>query len=138
MCKIIISGHFFVVFFLILIFRIVRWGWGGWGGQFGGGRVKGQKVVQNDTKFCLSRSLSQEPYIIWFDFQSFMVHMCKMISSDIFLSFKNYDNGKNFNLSCSISQEPYIMWSLFVAHKCKMTVSPGVFFIFWNFEFSGW
>ena len=36
MCKIIISGHFFVVFFLILIFRIVRWGWGGgavWGGE---------------------------------------------------------------------------------------------------------
>ena len=129
---------FFRCFFFNFDFPDCQVGLGGVGGQFGGGRVKGQKVVQNDTKFCLSRSLSQEPYIIWFDFQSFMVHMCKMISSDIFLSFKNYDNGKNFNLPCSISQEPYIMWSLFVAHKCKMTVSPGVFFIFWNFEFSGW
>ena len=35
MCKIIISGHFFVVFFLILIFRIVRWGWGGGGAVWG-------------------------------------------------------------------------------------------------------
>ena len=129
---------FFRCFFFNFDFPDCQVGLGRGGGQFGGGRVKGQKVVQNDTKFCLSRSLSQEPYIIWFDFQSFMVHMCKMISSDIFLSFKNYDNGKNFNLPCSISQEPYIMWSLFVAHKCKMTVSPGVFFIFWNFEFSGW
>ena len=28
------------------------------------GRVKGQKMVQNEKKLCLSRSISQEPYII--------------------------------------------------------------------------
>ena len=39
-------------FFTILIFWLVR-------------RVKGQKIVQNTKKFCLSCSISQEPYIIW-------------------------------------------------------------------------
>ena len=34
-------------------------------------RLKGQKMVQNDKKFCSSRFISQEPYIIWF---SFLVH----------------------------------------------------------------
>ena len=45
--------------------------------------VKGEKMVQNYTKFCLSRSLSQEHHVI-----SFMLHMCKMtISSGFFFSF---------------------------------------------------
>ena len=59
-----ISRTFFQ-FFKILIFGVVR-------------RVKVQKMVQNDKKFCLSRIISQEPYIIWL---SFMVHMHKMIIS---------------------------------------------------------
>ena len=50
--------------------------------------VKGQKMVQNVKKFCLSRLVSQEPYIIWL---SFMLHLCKMIISPgaffIFLRF---------------------------------------------------
>ena len=41
-------------------------------------RVKGQKIVQNDKKFCLLCSISQEPCIIWLPF---MVQMCKMIIS---------------------------------------------------------
>ena len=36
-------------------------------------RVKGQKLVENDKKFCQSCSMSQEPYIIWL---SYMVHIC--------------------------------------------------------------
>ena len=31
-----------------------------------GGMIKGQKMAQNDRKFCLSYSLSQEPHIIDF------------------------------------------------------------------------
>ena len=43
---------------------------------------KGQKMVQNEKKFCLSHSISQEPYIRW---SSFVVCKCKMIiSSGIF------------------------------------------------------
>ena len=41
------------------------------------GGVKGQKMVQNGKKFCLSHSKSQEPYIML----SFVVHKCKMIMS---------------------------------------------------------
>ena len=35
-------------------------------------------MVQNDKKFCPSRSIPHEPYIIWL---SFMLHMCKMMIS---------------------------------------------------------
>ena len=59
-----ISWHFFH-FFKSLIFWVVR-------------RVKGQKTVQNNKKFCPYCSISQEPYIMWL---SFMLHMCKMIIS---------------------------------------------------------
>ena len=38
--------------------------------------VEGPKMVQNDKKFCLLHSISQEPYIIWL---SFMVQMWKII-----------------------------------------------------------
>ena len=46
---------FFSFFFKILIFRTVIWV---------GVVVKGQKMVQNNKKFCLSHYVSQEPYII--------------------------------------------------------------------------
>ena len=50
--------------------------------------VKGQKMVQNDKKFCPSCFISQEPYIIWL---SFMLHMCKMIiSPGVFFSFSKF------------------------------------------------
>ena len=62
----------FFSFFQKLIFQVVR-------------GVKGQKKVQNDKEFCLSRSISQEPYSIWL---SFMVHLCNMIISlDVFFFF---------------------------------------------------
>ena len=62
-------------FFKILIFWVVR-------------GVKGQKMVQNDKKFCLLHLMFQEPHIIcsWF-----MVHMCKrIISSGIFFIVSNF------------------------------------------------
>ena len=39
-------------------------------------------------------------------------------------------NDKKFCLSCSIYQEPYVIWSLFLVCKCKMIISPGVFFFY--------
>ena len=77
--------HFFLGTFFIFskfwFFGLLRRGGGG-----GGGRgVKGPKMVQNVKKFCLSHSISQESYIIWF---LFMVLMCKMIvSSGFFFIF---------------------------------------------------
>ena len=72
MCKMIISpGFFFLIFFLLLIFWVVM-------------GVKGQKMVQNDYKFCPSRSISQEPYLIWF---SFMVHIYEIVRSRVSFLF---------------------------------------------------
>ena len=75
MCKMIISS---CGFFFFLNFNF-------WGCVRG---VKGQKAVQNDKKFCLLHSISQETYIIWL---SFMVHICKMIiCSGVFFVFSKF------------------------------------------------
>ena len=106
-------------FFKILILWVVK-------------GVKGQKLVQSKKKFCLSCSISQEPYIIWF---LFMVHMCKMMCTGIFFSFSKFwsfqivrvvkgqkivQNDKKFYLSHPISHEPYIIWSSFAVCKFKV------------------
>ena len=36
-----------------------------------------------------------------------------------------------------ISQEPYIIWSWFMVFMCKRIISPGIFYIFSKFWFSG-
>ena len=121
----------FYHFFKILIFQIVKW-------------VEGQKMVQNDKKFCPSHSIFQEqPNIIWL---SFMVHLCKNgdISKAFFHFFKilvfqivkgvkgwkMVQNDKMFSPSRSISQEPNIIWFSFLVHMCKMIISLGNVFIF--------
>ena len=103
-------------------------------------------MAQNDKNLSLSYSISQEPYIIWL---SFMVHICKMISSGFFFFFhffKNFifqyvrwvkcqkmaQNGKIFRLSHSISQEAYMIWSWFLLHMCKMMICS----FFSQFRFS--
>ena len=111
-------------------------------------------MVQSDKKFCPSRSISQEPYIMWF---WFMVHMCKVIitpgSISIFSKFwffrllggggerskvqKLVQNDKNFCLSRSVSQKLNIIWFSFKSHLCKMIISPGGFSIFTKFWFFG-
>ena len=106
--------------------------------------VKGQKMVQNDKKFCLSRSTSQEPYMISL---SFMVHMYKMIISlGTFSIFQIFDfpegqkmaqNNKKFSLSHSVSQELYIIWLWFLVHMCKMIICRNFFIFFQNFDFLG-
>ena len=68
-----ISPGFVFIFFLILIF---------WA-------VKGQNIVQNDKKFCLSYFTAQEPYIISLPF---MIHKGKIIiSPGNFFVFQNFD-----------------------------------------------
>ena len=114
--KMIQSPGFFH-FFKVLIFCVYN--------------VKVQKTVQNDKKFCLSRSRSQEPYIIWL---SFMVHMCEMLISlgDFFQYFKILifwvvrgvkgqkmgQDDKKFCLSHLIFQESYIMIFIYGTHVC--------------------
>ena len=103
------------------------------------------KMVQNDKKFSLSSSISQEPYIIWY---SFMVHKCKrIISPGSFFIFSKCGfygllvgkrEDKKFCLSHSISQESCII-SYFMVHMCKMIISPCIFLLFFqNFNFLGW
>ena len=68
--------YFFIfIFFKILIFRII---WGVCVCEGGGVVVKGQKMAQNDKKFCLSHSISQEPCIIWL---WFLVNIGEMLIS---------------------------------------------------------
>ena len=133
-CKIIIfSGTFFI--FLKFWFS-------------GSKGVKGQKMVQNDKKFCLSRSRSQEPYIIWL---SFMIHMCKIIiSPGVFFHFfkififrvvrgvKRVKNSPKWQKVLSImlhSQEPCIIWLSFMVHMCNRIISPGFFTFIPSFYF---
>ena len=134
LCEVTISQGSFFHFFKILIFWVVR-------------GVKGQKMVQNKRKFCLSQSISQQLYIIWF---SFMVHMCKIIiSMGIFKNFsklwffrllgsKGKKNGPKWQklcLSCFVSQEPYIVWSSFMVHMCNRINLQGFFYFFLVFIF---
>ena len=49
--------------------------------------VKGQKMIQNDKKICLSHSLSKELYLIWL---WFLVNMYNMISWTIFFVFSKF------------------------------------------------
>ena len=118
MCKMIISPGVFY-FFKFLIFRVVK-------------GVKGQKMVQNDKKFCPMHSSSQEPYIIWL---SFMLHISKMIiSSGVFFIFfkslifwvvrgekgqkKAQNNKKNLSVIPYISGTIYHMIFIYGTHVC--------------------
>ena len=141
MVQMIISPGIFFSFFILSKFWFSRFPGRGWGKEGRGGSSKGQKIVHK--KLCPLHLISKEPYIIWL---SFMVHKCKlMISPGVF--FQNFDfsvkghkmvqNEKRFCLFNTISQEPYIIWLSFVVGKCKMIISPGVFFIFSKFWFFG-
>ena len=51
--------------------------------------VKGQKMLQNERRFSLCNSISQEPYMIWLPL---VVDKCKIIiSQGFFLFFQNFD-----------------------------------------------
>ena len=133
MCKIIFPAAFYNV--KILIFQVVK-------------GLKGQKIPQNDEKFCLLHLIFHEPSIIW---SSFMVHMYVQ-KDNIFRHFQYFDfrnhwgagvvkgwnmvqNDKKLCLPHSLSQEPYITWLWFLVHMCKMMISPANFFIIQNFDF---
>ena len=113
--------------------------------------VKGEKMTDNDRKFCPLHSMSQEPYIIWL---SFLVHICKMVISPgvffchffkilillIVCGVKGQWMTKNDKILClshPVSEEPYIIWLWFLVHKSKVVISPAKFFylfkvlIFW-------
>ena len=105
-------------------------------------------MVQNEKKFCLSCSISQESYIIWF---WFLVCVCKVISPGVFFMFSKFwfsafmggrGGGKRVKNSPKwqkillrlIAQEPYVIWLSFVEYKCKMILSWAFFFLrFWFF-----
>ena len=98
---------FFFLFSKILIFLVI-----------------GEKGKKWPKKFCLSHSISQEPYIIW---SSFMKNKCKMIISPCYffhffkilvflvvLTAKGQKMAQNEKILCPslvISQEPSIIWS---------------------------
>ena len=119
-------------------------------GSIGGKTVKGRKTVQNDKNFSMSRTISQEPYIIWL---SFMVQMCKMIiSPDVFFKLKFWFfrlsggwNGKKWPKMTKVSVcgtlyfSNHISYDLHLWYTCmyKRIIFPGIFFFFFlqNFDF---
>ena len=74
-CKIMISPGIFFVFVKFWFFGLLA----GKGGKRTKNGPKRQKI--------LSRSISQEPYVIWL---LFMVHICKMIFSGAFFIFSKF------------------------------------------------
>ena len=119
--------------------------------------VKGQTTVQNDKKFCLPHSISQEPL-------PFIVQMCKMrIYSAVFFNFKilifcsvrglkGQKSGpkqqKFLSLLINISRQFFLFsfllsfskfWfsGFFCWYTCKMMISPEKIFVFQNFDFWG-
>ena len=115
---------FFFHFFKVLIFWVHR-------------GLEGQKTVQNDKKFCLSCSISQEPYIIWL---SFMLEMCKLMISPgvFFFSMLKYWfsrlsrgwMGKKWPKMTKISGTICCMILIYGTHMYKRIISPGIFLFF--------
>ena len=119
--------------------------------------IKGQKMAQNDKRFCLFCSITQETYIIWL---SFMVHMSKMtispgvndnISDNISI-FQNFNfpgrqggEGQKWSkmtknsICCALYFRNHIPYDLYLWYVCmyKRISSSGIFFIFSKFWFFG-
>ena len=129
-CKMIISSGVFSIFLKILIFWVHR-------------VVKKGKKQFRMRKNYLSRSISQEPYIIWLPF---MVQMCKMIIYPgvvfhCFLGCQGVEKPKNGPKSWKfLSVTPYISGTIYDLHlwyTCmyKRIISPGIFLHFFqNFD----
>ena len=91
------------------------------------------KTVQNDKKFCLSCSRSQESYIIWL---SLMVQMCKyylqMVFSILKFWFSRLSGGWKTKISVcrSLYFRNQISYDLHLWYTCmfKRIISPGIFF----------
>ena len=77
-----------------------------------------------------------------------MVHLCKIILRRFFPFFsklwfsgllkeQKWPKMKKNCSSHSVSQEPYIIWLWFLAHICKMMISPTLFIVFSRFWFFG-
>ena len=116
-CKMIIFSSVLFIFSKILIFWILK-------------GLKGQKMVQNDKRFCLLHAISQEPYIIWL---SFIVEICKIIIPPVvFLNFKIliFWVVRGLKGNCTSGTVHHMI-------VCKMMIFPANFFIFQNFDFWG-
>ena len=126
-----LQAYFYFYFFDIFIFRAVT-------------RVKGQKMAQDDKKFCLLHSMSQEPY-------SYDCHLYGTLveNDDISWYFVHFqililwvfDKMTKNSVSLLISETASHV-IVFLVHMCKMMISPAFFFFFLfsffqNSDFSG-
>ena len=98
-------------------------------------------------------TISQKLYIMW---SWFLLYRCKMMKSPgiffIFVKFRffvllrgrvkgqklNKKKKQKLHLSCIVFQEKCSVWSWFSVDLCKVMISPGILFSFFqNFNFSG-
>ena len=105
--------------------------------------VKGQKMVQNDKKFCLSRSISSEPTS--YDFHSRCT--CNISPGIFFLIFQNFDfqgcqgvertkmaqSNKKICLLRLMFQEPYIF--IYCTPCVNDNICRHFFSVFQSFNF---
>ena len=137
MCKTIISAGIFFIFSKFWFCRsLVGW--------------KGKKMTQNDKKLSLSHSISQEPYFLWLiiynahlhnDIFRRFFHFFKILILQIVSGVKGQrmtQTDKKFCPSPSVAQEPDIMRLTFIAHMCKIIISPSICFQFFRIVIFFW
>ena len=127
----------FSFFFFILVFWSVK-------------EVKGQKIAQNDKKFCLLCFISQKS-CMWL---SFMLHLCEIIIfSGIFFIFskfwvllvdseggggRGWSKTRKNHVCCTPYLKKHISYDFHLWYTCMCKIiSSGVFSFFQNFDFSG-
>ena len=113
-------------------------------------------MVQN-----LSCSISKELYIIWLSSMGdsrYTFEKCTHLKNDIISGpffifskvwFSQFSGGWKDKKCPKMTKKSvwhalkfqetciYFMWSSFMVHMCKRIISPGIFFNFWKFSFSG-
>ena len=114
-CKMIISSGVFFIFIEILIFWVHR-------------EVKGQKTVQNDKKFCLSHSISQEPYYFFGFRKKLTINVSK-------LAFWKYHHFKHLKSLYHKRYQRYV-FSIYLLHKIHwqhfLVYFVSFFFKYWK------
>ena len=120
--------YFWVVFFFFIfskfwLFGVLRGG-GGWKGKKLS-RIRKKAVLhapyfRNHTSYIIIQNNISSSFFHFFKILIFwIVREVKM---------QKIPQNKKLCLSHLICQKSYIIWSSFVVHKCKIIISPGLFF----------
>ena len=98
-----------------------------------------QTITQEPSVYCNHNF--QYTYVKWWYLMPFFIFF---FSIWVFWAVKGVKGKKiaqnekcKLHPSHAISEEQYSIWSWFLVHFCKMIISPDIFVIFQNVDFSG-